>query len=133
MQPQEMQCKYFNLSFIIICEILKKSVKVTGIYIPEYIFKSKPVIEEDEENKHIHPNNKKVVRYLGYYFNHNFLYSKCLELNQGVTYDLINGTSVHQQGNTGENVGQENQQQKRIKPPVEQIQFKILKKKKKDF
>ena len=103
LQPQEIQCKDFNLSFIIICENLKKLVKETGVYIAEYDLKRKLVTEEDEENRHIHPGNKKVIRYLEYNFVHSFLHGKYLELNQGVTYDLINGTPVQQQGNTGEN------------------------------
>ena len=49
---------------------------------------------------------KNVIRYLRYNFEHSFLHSKCLELNEGVTYDLINETTVQQQGNTSENAGQ---------------------------
>ena len=107
------ECKDFNLGFNSICENLKKLVNATGVYVAEYELKRKPVTEEDDENGHIHPSNTKVIRYIGYNNDHSFLHGKCLEPNQGVTYDLINGTPVQQQPNPTENAQQEN-------PPQEQ-------------
>ena len=45
------------------------------------------------KQNHIHLTNSKVIRYIGYNFV-TFLHGKCLESNQGVTYNLKYGTTV---------------------------------------
>ena len=108
-------CKDFWLGFNHICERLKKLINATGCYIGIYDLKRKPVMEEDDETGHIDPSNSKVLRYIGWNNDHNFLDGKCLEQNQGVTFDLIFPQQKNQQLQEGENPPPQNQQEQ--KPP----------------
>ena len=97
-------CKDFWLGFNHICERLKKLTNATGCYIGIYDQKRRPVKEEDDMDGHLDPSGTKVLRYIAWNDDHAFLDDKCLEPNEGVTFDLI--TPKAQQNN------QENQQEK---------------------
>ena len=83
-------CKDFWLGFNHICERLKTLTNSTGCYIGIYDQKRKAVKEEDDIDGHLDPSGVKVLRYIGWNNDHEFLNGKFLEPNQGVTYDLIN-------------------------------------------
>ena len=111
-------CKDFWLGFNHICQHLKNLINATGCYIGIYDLKRRPVMEDDDETGHIDPSNSKVLRYIGWNDDHNFLDGKFLEQNQGVTFDLILPQQQSQQQPEGENnVNQNNQEQK---PPEAQ-------------
>ena len=97
-------CKDFWLGFNHICERLKTLTNATGCYIGIYDQKRRPVKEEDDMEGHLDPSGTKVLRYIAWNDDHAFLDDKCLEPNEGVTFDLI--TPKAQQNN------QENQQEK---------------------
>ena len=97
-------CKDFWLGFNHICERLKTLTNATGCYIGIYDQKRRPVKEEDDMDGHLDPSGTKVLRYMAWNDDHAFLDDKCLEPNEGVTFDLI--TPKAQQNN------QENQQEK---------------------
>ena len=97
-------CKDFWLGFNHICERLKTLTNATGCYIGIYDQKRRPVKEEDDMDGHLDPSGTKVLRYIAWNDDHAFLDDKCLEPNEGVTFDLI--TPKAQQNN------QENQQEK---------------------
>ena len=97
-------CKDFWLGFNHICERLKTLTNATGCYIGIYDQKRRPVKEEDDMDGHLDPSGTKVLRYIAWNDDHAFLEDKCLEPNEGVTFDLI--TPKAQQNN------QENQQEK---------------------
>ena len=83
------ECKDFWLGFNHICERLKTLTKATGCYIGIYDQKRRPVKEDDDMDGHLDPSGTKVLRYIGWNNDHEFLHGQCLEPNQGVTYDLI--------------------------------------------
>ncbi len=112
-------CKDFWLGFNHICQRLKELINATGCYIGIYDLKRKPVMEDDDENGHIDPSNSKVLRYIGWNDDHNFLDGKFLEQTQGVTFDLIFPQQKNQQQQDGENQNQQTQEQK---PPEAQQQ-----------
>ena len=114
-------CKDFWLGFNHICQRLKELINSTGCYIGIYDLKRRPVMEDDDETGHIDPSNAKVLRYIGWNDDHNFLDGKYLEQNQGVTFDLIFPQQKSQQ-QEGENQTQNNQEQK--PPETSQIQEK---------
>ena len=97
-------CKDFWLGFNHICERLKTLTNATGCYIGIYDQKRRPVKEEDDMDGHLDPSGTKVLRYIAWNDDHAFLDDKCLEPNEGVTFDLI--TPKAQQNN------QENQHEK---------------------
>ena len=99
-------CKDFWLGFNHICERLKTLTKATGCYIGIYDQKRKPVKEDDDMDGHLDPSGTKVLRYIGWNNDHQFLNGQCLEPNQGVTYDLI--TTKPAQAETVDNQKQEN-------------------------
>ena len=115
-------CKDFWLGFNHICQRLKELVNSTGCYIGIYDLKRRPVMEDDDETGHIDPSNTKVLRYIGWNDDHNFLDGKYLEQNQGVTFDLIFPQQKNQQPQEGENQTQNIQEQKA--PETSQIQEK---------
>ena len=82
-------CKDFWLGFNHICQRLKELSGATGCYLGIYDLKRKKVEEDDDETGHIDPSNAKVLRYIGWNDDHNFLEGQYLEQNQGVTFDLI--------------------------------------------
>ena len=97
-------CQDFLLGFNHICERLKTLTKATGCYIGIYDQKRRPITEEDDMDGHLDPSGTKVLRYIAWNNDHDFLDGKYLEANDGVTFDLI---SPKPQGNA-----QENQQEK---------------------
>ena len=111
-------CKDFWLGFNHICERLKGLINATGCYIGIYDLKRRPVEEDDDETGHIDPSNSKVLRYIGWNNDHNFLDGKCLEQNKGVTFDLIFPQQKNQQQPEGE--GNANQNTQDQKPPEAQ-------------
>ena len=82
-------CKDFWLGFNHICERLKTLTNATGCYIGIYDQKRRPVKEEDDMDGHLDPSGTKVLRYIAWNNDHAFLDDKCLEPNEGVTFDLI--------------------------------------------
>ena len=98
-------CKDFWLGFNHICERLKTLSKATGCYIGIYDQKRRPVKEDDDIDSHLDPSGTKVLRYIAWNDDHNFLDDQYLEPNEGVTFDLIN---QKQQGNAP----QENKEEK---------------------
>jgi len=111
-------CKDFWLGFNHICERLKQLINATGCYIGIYDLKRRPVQEDDDETGHIDPSNSKVLRYIGWNEDHNFLEGKCLEPNQGLTFDLILPQKKNLQQAEGENNPPQTSQEQ--KPPEAQ-------------
>ena len=111
-------CKDFWLGFNHICQRLKTLSKATGCYLGIYDLKRKNVEEDDDETGHIDPSNVKVLRYIGWNDDHNFLEGQYLEQNQGVTFDLIfpQQKPAHQEG--------ENEQSNQEKKSVPQVDKK---------
>ena len=109
-------CKDFWLGFNHICQRLKELSGATGCYLGIYDLKRKKVEEDDDETGHIDPSNAKVLRYIGWNDDHNFLEGLYLEQNQGVTFDLI----LPQQKPPQEGEEQKNQE----KQPMPQIEQK---------
>ena len=95
-------CQDFWLGFNHICERLKSLTNATGCYIGIYDPKRRPVTEDDDMDGHLDPSNTKVLRYIGWNDDHNFLEGKCLEPNEGVTFDIITGKPQTQQENQPE-------------------------------
>ena len=83
------ECKDFWLGFNHICQRLKVLSGATGCYLGIYDLKRRQVDPDDDETGHIDPSNVKVLRYIGWNNDHNFLEGQYLEQNQGVTFDLI--------------------------------------------
>ena len=121
------ECKDFWLGFNHICERLKTLTKATGCYIGIYDQKRRPVNEDDDMDGHLDPSGVKVLRYIGWNNDHEFLHGQCLEPNQGVTYDLISpkpvqaGTGAAEPENPNPNQNQENKnpdpnQQQNVNP-----------------
>ena len=102
-------CTDFWLGFNHICDRLKTLTKATGCYIGIYDQKRRPVTEEDDMDGHLDPSGTKVLRYISWNNDHDFLEGKCLEPNEGVTFDLITSKP---QGNIQGNQ-QERQEEKK--------------------
>ena len=98
-------CKDFWLGFNHICDRLKILTNATGCYFGIYDQKRRQVTDEDDIDGHLDPSGVKVLRYIGWDNEHEFLDGKYLEQNEGVTFDLIN--------NKSQNNMQENQQEKK--------------------
>lgn len=77
----------FDMNLNLICDKLCYFVNSTGAYFSKYDNKRKTVKITDDENAHL--MNNKVLRYIGYSHDHDFLYGKNLEVNVGVTYDFF--------------------------------------------
>ena len=86
-------CTDFEDKLNDICEQLKKIIGATGVYISSYEFKRKPVENiTDDENAHIDQDNIKVLRYIHWNEDHDFLHGKYLPRKKGVTYSIfLNG------------------------------------------
>lgn len=83
-------CEDFETSLNDICEQLKNIVHATGVYVSVYDLKRKPVESIDEdENAHIDPDNVKVLRFVNYCKDHEFLHGKFIKPGKGVTYQLF--------------------------------------------
>ena len=107
-------CKDFWLGFNHICERLKTLTKATGCYIGIYDQKRRPITDEDDMDGHLDPTGTKVLRYIGWNDDHNFLDGKYLEQNEGVTFDLIkNKPQAGNQENPQENLGEQKKEEKK--------------------
>ena len=83
-------CTDFEDKLNEICEQLKTIIGATGVYISSYEYKRKPIENiTDDENAHIDPDNIKVLRYIHWNEDHNFLHGKYLPRKKGVTYSLF--------------------------------------------
>ena len=83
-------CTDFENKLNEICEQLKTIIGATGVYISSYDYKRKPIENiTDDENAHIDPDNIKVLRYIHWNNDHNFLHGKYLPKKKGVTYSLF--------------------------------------------
>jgi hypothetical protein len=102
-------CKDFWLGFNHICQRLKELSKATGCYLGIYDLKRRQVETDDDETGHIDPSNAKVIRYIGWNDDHNFLEGQFLEQNEGVTFDLI---FPQQKTQKQEGEGESNNQEK---------------------
>ena len=103
-------CTDFWLGFNHICERLKVLTKSTGCYIGIYDQKRRPVKEDDDIDGHLDPSGTKVLRYISWNDDHNFLEGKCLEPNEGVTFDLITSKIS---SNIQDNQQEKNEEQKK--------------------
>ena len=73
-----------------ICERIKEILGATGVYVMKYDLKRKKVESIDEdENAHIDPENIKVLRFIAWNKDHEFLHGQFIEPKKGVTYPLF--------------------------------------------
>ena len=73
-----------------ICERIKDLLGATGVYVMKYELKRKKVESiDDDENAHIDPDNIKVLRFVAWNKDHDFLHGKYIEPRKGVTYPLF--------------------------------------------
>ena len=110
-------CTEFWDNFGNFCENLKGLINATGVYMGLYDLKRRPVSEDDDDMGHIHPSNTKVIRYIAWCKDHDFLHGKCLEANQGVTYTLFQPNTAQVDPNAPQDGGEGNPN-----PPAEQAQ-----------
>ena len=83
-------CTDFEDKLNEICDQLKTIIGATGVYVSSYEFKRKAIENvTDDENAHIDPDNIKVLRYIHWNEDHNFLHGKFLPKKKGVTYSLF--------------------------------------------
>ena len=83
-------CTDFEDKLNEICEHLKKIIGATGVYVSSYEYKRKAIENiTDDENAHIDPDNIKVLRYIHWNEDHDFLHGKYLPQKKGVTYSLF--------------------------------------------
>ena len=80
-------CTNFELNLNELCDEIQIATKSTGVYLGIYDKKRKAVKIDDDENAHL--INAKVIRYIGFCKDHDFLKFKLLEADSGVTYDLF--------------------------------------------
>ena len=114
-------CNDFWLGFNHICERLKTLTNATGCYIGIYDQKRRPVKEEDDMDGHLDPSGTKVLRYIAWNNDHAFLDDKCLEPNEGVTFDLI--TPKPQEPN--QEIKQENPDGQKTELKKEETEIKL--------
>ena len=114
-------CKDFWLGFNHICERLKTLTNATGCYVGIYDQKRRPVKEEDDMDGHLDPSGTKVLRYIAWNNDHAFLDDKCLEPNEGVTFDLI--TPKPQEPN--QEIKQENPDGQKTELKKEETEIKL--------
>ena len=83
-------CTDFEDKLNDICEQLKNIIGATGVYISSYEIKRKAIEKiTDDENAHLDPDNVKVLRYIHWNEDHNFLHGKYLPKKKGGTYSLF--------------------------------------------
>ena len=83
-------CTDFEDKLNNICDQLKVIIGATGVYVSSYEYKRKAIEKiTDDENAHIDPDNIKVLRYIHWNEDHNFLHGKYLPRKKGVTYSLF--------------------------------------------
>ncbi len=90
-------CSNFETSLNDFCDGIQKITKSTGVYFGIYDKKRKPVKTDDDENAHL--MNTKVIRYIGFCKDHDFLKFNFLEANEGVTYELFTPKSQQKKQN----------------------------------
>ena len=106
-------CEDFEANLDDICEDIKNVLGATGVYISSYELKRKQVgdITEDE-NAHIDPENVKVLRYIHWNKDHDFLHGKYLPKHKGVTYSLF-----LDEGEEEEEEGEGGKEEEKKEPP----------------
>ena len=114
-------CQDFWLGFNHICERLKTLTNATGCYIGIYDQKRRPVKEDDDMDGHLDPSGTKVLRYIAWNDDHAFLDDKCLEPNEGVTFDLI--TPKPQEANQENKQDKPEEQKSEIKKEENEIKL----------
>ena len=114
-------CQDFWLGFNHICERLKTLTNATGCYIGIYDQKRRPVKEDDDMDGHLDPSGTKVLRYIAWNDDHAFLDDKCLEPNEGVTFDLI--TPKPQEANQENTQDKPEEQKSEIKKEENEIKL----------
>ena len=123
-------CQDFWLGFNHICERLKTLTNATGCYIGIYDQKRRPVKEEDDIDGHLDPSGTKVLRYIAWNDDHNFLDDQCLEPTEGVTFDLITpkaqGTQENQQEKNDEQKNEANNETNKENPIEENIKTLLI-------
>lgn len=80
-------CTNFETSLNDLCDGIQKVTNSTGVYFGVYDKKRKAVKPDDNENAHL--MKTKVIRYIGYCKDHEFLNYKFLDADAGVTYKLF--------------------------------------------
>ncbi|MCQ2820262.1 MAG: hypothetical protein MJ252_23600, partial [archaeon] len=112
-----------------ICEKFRKIINATGVYVSKYDIKRKYPIEPDaDENGHLDPEGTKVLQYVNWCGDHDFLHRQILDLESGVTYRLILPKEGDEEGeednkpeeNKDEGEGEEGEGDK-PKEPTEEI------------
>ena len=114
-------CQDFWLGFNHICERLKTLTNATGCYIGIYDQKRRPVKEDDDMDGHLDPSGTKVLRYIAWNDDHAFLDDKCLEPNEGITFDLI--TPKPQEANQENKQDKPEEQKSEIKKEENEIKL----------
>ena len=111
-------CEDFEDKLNDICEKLKNITGATGVYISSYEYKRKQIENiTDDENAHIDPDNIKVLRYIHWNEDHNFLHGKYLPRKKGVTYSIfLNGEEGDDEDEGGEGGGEGGEEAKEAPP-----------------
>ena len=111
-------CEDFEDKLNDICEKLKNIIGATGVYISSYEYKRKQIENiTDDENAHIDPDNIKVLRYIHWNEDHNFLHGKYLPRKKGVTYSIfLNGEEGDDEDEGGEGGGEGGEEAKEAPP-----------------
>ena len=111
-------CEDFEDKLNDICEKLKNIIGATGVYISSYEYKRKEIENiTDDENAHIDPDNIKVLRYIHWNEDHNFLHGKYLPRKKGVTYSIfLNGEEGDDEDEGGEGGGEGGEEAKEAPP-----------------
>ena len=111
-------CEDFEDKLNDICEKLKNITGATGVYISSYEYKRKQIENiTDDENAHIDPDNIKVLRYIHWNEDHNFLHGKYLPRKKGVTYSIfLNGEEGDDEEEGGEGGGEGGEEAKEAPP-----------------
>ena len=111
-------CEDFEDKLNDICEKLKNITGATGVYISSYEYKRKQIENiTDDENAHIDPDNIKVLRYIHWNEDHNFLHGKYLPRKKGVTYSIfLNGEEGDDEDEGGEGGGEGGEEAKETPP-----------------
>jgi len=111
-------CEDFEDKLNDICEKLKNIIGATGVYISSYEYKRKQIENiTDDENAHIDPDNIKVLRYIHWNEDHNFLHGKYLPRKKGVTYSIfLNGEEGDDEEEGGEGGGEGGEEAKEAPP-----------------
>lgn len=112
-------CTNFEASINELCDEIKLVTKSTGVYFGIYDNKRKAVKIDDDENAHL--MNSKVIRYIGYCKDHDFLKFKFLDTNTGVTLELftLKKTPKNNAANENDSEETENELNKKAKNDID--------------